>query len=173
MIFGDELRGMEERNAGFRLHEQHTGEMGRIEPADLDELCPDWREREAFISGPAEMLDALDEHWDEHGDCDRLHMERFQPIIGEAEEGEGGTIRFRKSDCETESRRQPADPRGRRGGRPRAAVRLPRGHLPHLRRRAASRARCATCAPARSPASEGEMVRTCINAPEGPVEIEL
>ena len=27
---------------------------GRIEPADLDELCPDWRERETFLSGPGE-----------------------------------------------------------------------------------------------------------------------
>ena len=34
-------------------------------------------------------------------------------------------------------------------------------------------ARSATCAPARSPAQQGEMVRTCVNAPEGPVEIEL
>ena len=30
-------------------------------------------------------------------------MERFQPILGEAEEGEGGTINFLKSDCQTHS----------------------------------------------------------------------
>src|SRR5215211_7100029 len=102
VIFGEHLRGMAERNEGFRLHEQHTGEMGRFKPEDLEKLCPDWKEREAFISGPAELLDALDEYWDEHGDCERLHMERFQPIIGgdDAEQGEGGTIKFLKSDCE-------------------------------------------------------------------------
>src|SRR3954467_11245430 len=62
VIFGGQLRAMEERNEGFRLHEQLTGEMGRMAPDHPDELCPDWREREAFISGPAELLDALDEH---------------------------------------------------------------------------------------------------------------
>ena len=33
-------------------------------PGHLDELCPDWREREAFVSGPGELLDALEEHWE-------------------------------------------------------------------------------------------------------------
>ena len=36
-----------------------------------------------------------------------------------------------------------------------------------------ARARCATCATARSTGSDGEIVRTCISAPEGRVEIEL
>src|SRR3954451_9156359 len=79
VIFGDEMRDIAARNEGFRLHEQHTGELGRMGPADLDELCPDWREREIMPSGPGELLDALTEYVDEHGDCDRLHMERFQP----------------------------------------------------------------------------------------------
>ena len=64
-------------------------------------------------------------------------MERFQPKLGEAEEGEGGTIVFLKSDCEARVRRLasrsswPARTPGLD-----AALRLPRGHLPHLRRRA-------------------------------------
>ena len=33
---------------------------------------------------------------------ERLHLERFQPKLGTAEEGEGGTIVFAESDCETE-----------------------------------------------------------------------
>ena len=95
VIFGAELRELARRHPGFRLHEQLTATMGRMGPGDLDALCPDWREREAFISGPAEMLDALSEHWEREGDSRRLHMERFQPIIGseDAEHGEGGTIR--------------------------------------------------------------------------------
>ena len=72
---------------------------------DLERLCPDWREREAYISGPGEMLDAFTEHFETHGDCDRLHMERFQPKLGlgEGGSGEGGTIKFLKSRCEAES----------------------------------------------------------------------
>ena len=123
--------------------------------------------------GPRELLDALDEHWDEHGDCDRLHMERFQPILGEAEEGEGGTIKFLKSDCEAHSDGSQADPRGRRGRR---ARRCPFGCREGI---------CHTCVgelksgeirdlrTGKVTGSDGEMVRTCINAPEGPVEIEL
>src|ERR1700761_5357479 len=42
VIFGAELRALADKRAGFRLHEQVTGEHGRIGPADLDRLCPDW-----------------------------------------------------------------------------------------------------------------------------------
>ena len=174
VIFGKQLREMEERNEGFRLHEQLTGEMGRFRPADLQKLCPDWTEREAFISGPAELLDALDEHWDEHGDCDRLHMERFQPIIGgdDAEHGEGGTIKFLKSDCEAHSEgTKPILVAGEDAG-----LSLPFGCREGI---------CHTCVgelkageirdlrTGKVSGQRGEMVRTCINAPEGPVEIEL
>jgi len=103
VIFGSELRALAGEHDGFRLHEQHTAEQGRMSPADLDRLCPDWRERETFASGPGEMLDALSDHWDREGDCDRLHMERFQPVIGaDVAEGEGGTITFVKSGRDVE-----------------------------------------------------------------------
>jgi ferredoxin-NADP reductase len=172
VIFGEQLREMTKRNEGFRLHEQHTGEMGRFKPEDLEELCPDWKEREGFISGPAALLDALDDYWDEHGDCDRLHMERFQPILGEAEEGEGGTIKFLKSDCEALSDgSQPILVAGEEAG-----LTLPFGCREGV---------CHTCVgelksgeirdlrTGKVSGSRGEMVRTCINAPEGPIEIEL
>src|SRR3954447_5649759 len=67
VIFGAELRALAEEHEGFRLHEQHTGAKGRITPEHLDELCPDWRERETFVSGPGELLDALEEHFERHG----------------------------------------------------------------------------------------------------------
>ncbi len=52
VTFGDRLEELDERHEGYRLHLQLTGEMGRMGPADLDELCPDWRDREIFVSGP-------------------------------------------------------------------------------------------------------------------------
>jgi ferredoxin-NADP reductase len=105
VIFGRQLRAMAGRRPGLRLHEQLTGADGRIGPERLDDLCPDWREREAFLSGPAEMLDAMTEHWERSGDCARLHLERFQPIIGQGDgaHGEGGTIRLLTSDVEASS----------------------------------------------------------------------
>ena len=65
VIFGPELRELAERHRGFALHEQLTRDAGRMAPADLDRLCPDWREREAYLSGPADMLDAFTEHWEQ------------------------------------------------------------------------------------------------------------
>ena len=172
VIFGEQLRGMEKRNEGFRLHEQLTGEMGRFTPADLEALCPDWKEREAFISGPGEMLYAMLDHWDANVDCDRLHMERFQPIIGEAEAGEGGTIKFLKSDCEAHSDgSKPILVAGEDAG-----LTLPFGCREGICHTCVGQLRSGEIRDLRTgkvTGSRGEMVRTCINAPEGPVEIEL
>jgi stearoyl-CoA 9-desaturase NADPH oxidoreductase len=174
VIFGEELRALEKRHDGFRLHEQMTGTQGRIGPGDLDELCPDWREREAFLSGPPEMLDAMDEHWEREADCDRLHIERFQPIIGQGdgELGEGGTIKFLESDIEASSDgTQPILVSGEEAG-----ATLPFGCRMGI---------CHTCVgtlcsgkirdlrTGKVSGSEGEVVRTCVNAPEGPIEIAL
>ncbi len=173
VIFGSDLRDMAERHEGFRLHEQHTGEHGRMTTATLEEVCPDWREREAFVSGPGEMLDSLTEHWDAEADCDRLHMERFQPVIGNAEEtGEGGPIRFRMSECDAESDgTTPILVAGEEAGLELAygcregichtcIGTLRKGQVRDLRTGKIS-------------GQEGDTVRTCINAPEGPIEIEL
>src|SRR4051812_16425504 len=98
VIFGPELRKLAEKHDGFRLHEQLTKDAGRMGPADLEKLCPDWQERQTYISGPSEMLDAFEEHYENHGCEDRLCMERFQlKIEGNVEPGEGGTITFLKS----------------------------------------------------------------------------
>src|SRR6476646_5578041 len=104
VIFGPELRELAVKNDKFTLHEQLTKDYGRMGPEDLEPLCPDWKERHTYISGPADMLDAFEEHYAQHGCEARLSMERFQPKIdGSAEAGEGGSIKFLKSGCATES----------------------------------------------------------------------
>ncbi len=133
VIFGGELRYLDRGFPGFRLHEQHTSRMGRLAAKHLDELCPDWRERETFASGPGPMLDTLTEHWERHGDPETLHMERFQPKLGIAETGEGGTITFLKSGAEVEADgSKPILVCGEEAGLE-LPVRLPRGDLPHVR----------------------------------------
>src|SRR5215212_823282 len=105
VIFCDQLRELERKHDGFKLHLQLTKEAGRLEPAKhLDEICPDWKERETYLSGPEGMLDAVEEHYDQHDRCDHLHMERFQPKLatGDFEEGKGGTVKFLESDCQVE-----------------------------------------------------------------------
>ena len=174
VIFGEQLREIEGRNEGFRLHEHLTGEKPRLKPEDLEGLVPDWRERELFISGPAELLDAMDEYVKREGDCDRLHMERFQPVIGgeDIEEGMGGTIHFLQSDCDIKCDGHTpilvagedtgiALPYGCREGICHTCVgELAKGQVRDLRT-------------GRVSGQEGEMVRTCVNAPEGAVWIKL
>ena len=174
VIFGAELRELARRNPGFRLHEQMTSTAGRMGPDDLDALCPDWREREAFVSGPAEMLDALDAHWERHGAGHRLHMERFQPIIGseDAEHGDGGTIRFAKSGIEACS--DGATPILVAGEQ--AGATLPYGCRMGICHTCVGELRSGRVRDLRTgkvSGSSGESVRTCVNAPEGPVEIAL
>ena len=172
IIFGDQLEKLEEKHDGFKVHRQLTGEMGHMKPVDLDKLCPDWRERETFMSGPAQLLEAVEEHFAEHHTCDCLHMERFQPVLGKAEEGEGGKIKFLDSDEEAESDgSQPILVAGEDKG-----LDLPYGCREGI---------CHTCVGelcsgqirnlqnGKVSGSEGEMIRTCINAPEGDIVIKL
>jgi stearoyl-CoA 9-desaturase NADPH oxidoreductase len=174
VIFGDELRELAERHDRFKLHEQLTREHGRIGPDDLDRLCPDWRERETFLSGPNDMLDAFREHYERHGDPERLHMERFQPKLGlgEAGEGEGGEIVFLKSNSKaTSDGHVPILVAGEEAG-----LELPYGCREGI---------CHTCVgelcsgrvrdlrSGKVYGQEGEVIRTCISAPEGPIEIDL
>jgi ferredoxin-NADP reductase len=174
-IFGEQLRRLEREHDGYRLTLRLTGRDGRLTPDEhLDELCPDWRERETFACGPAAMLDALAEHWERHGHRDRLHMERFQPIVGEGdgELGDGGTIRFTDSDVEASSDgTKPILVAGEEAG-----ATLPFGCRMGI---------CHTCVgklcsgqvrdmrSGKVSGTPGEMVRTCINAPEGAIEIAL
>jgi ferredoxin-NADP reductase len=77
MIFRDELREMSEKHEKLVLHEQHTDSDGMLEMSDLDRVCPDWKERTTWACGPAPMLDAAEEHWEEAGLEDELHLERL------------------------------------------------------------------------------------------------
>ena len=174
VIFGPELRELADRHRGFTLHEQLTRDNGRMTPADLDCLCPDWRERVTYLSGPSDMLEAFAEHWDQAGDSDMLHMERFQPKLGlgDGEEGEGGQITFVKSKCEGESDGSvPILVAGENAG-----LELPYGCREGICHTCVGELRSGRVRDLRNGqvhGQEGEMIRTCINAPEGPVEIEL
>jgi ferredoxin-NADP reductase len=173
VIFADRLRKIDDARNGYRLHLRLTAEQGRLTPGDLDELCPDWRHRHAFLSGPAAMLETMSEHWQREGAAEQLSLERFQPMIGgDPGGGEGGSVRFAKSGVEAEC--DGATPI-LVGGEEAGAV-LPFGCRMGI---------CHTCVgklcagevrdlrTGEVHGNEGEMIRTCVNAPEGTIEIAL
>jgi ferredoxin len=91
VIFRNELHDLV-TDKKLRLFEVHTATDGMLDIARLDELVPDWAERETWACGPAGLLDAAEEHWSEHGVQERLHTERFRPGIVVA--GDGGEVTF-------------------------------------------------------------------------------
>ena len=94
VVFGGELR-MLARLGRIRLVEIHTTTDGMLDGARLEEFVDDLRERHTWACGPAGLLDALESRWMADGIADRLHTERFRPII--ITEGDGGEVTFSKS----------------------------------------------------------------------------
>jgi stearoyl-CoA 9-desaturase NADPH oxidoreductase len=174
VIFARELARLRSEHGGYRLHLRLTGAHGRLTPRDVQAICPDWRERETFLCGPPGLLQALGEQWREAGCAERLHTERFQPDtrVGDGERGCGGTIRLCRSGVDaTSDGEQPillageqagaAMPFGCRMGICHSCVgKLRSGQVRDLRT-------------GRVHGQAGELLRTCVNAPEGPIEIEL
>ncbi|WP_406086111.1 ferredoxin reductase [Kitasatospora purpeofusca] len=91
VIFRDELRELAAAK-NLRLTEVHTGTDGRLDLVRLDQLVPDWAERETWACGPSGLLDAVEEHWTGHGVLGRLRTERFRPAV--VATGDGGTVTF-------------------------------------------------------------------------------
>jgi ferredoxin-NADP reductase len=196
VIFGGELRALAQRHApaghapavdarrggrragaaapGYRLIERHTAAGGRLRPHQLDSLCPDWRERDTFACGPAGLLGALDAHFAREGDAARLHVERFQPegALDAGVSGEGGAIRLCASGIDARSDgQQPILVAGEAAG-----AALPHGCRMGICHSCAGRLRSGRVRDLRTGrvhGAPGEVVRTCINAPEGAIEIEL
>lgn len=173
VIFGSLLRKLADRRTGYHLVEWHTTERPRLTAEDLDEQCPDWREREAFLSGPRALIDVIEERFEAEGISDHLHTERFQPVIGNGGgEGTGGTVHFRVRACEAECG---AGVSILVGGE-QAGAKLPFGCRMGICHTCVGRLEDGAVRDLRTGAittASGQMIRTCINAPEGHIEIDL
>jgi ferredoxin-NADP reductase len=174
VIFARELHELSAVHPGYSLHLRLTGKQGRLTPDQLDAVCPDWGEREAFVCGPAGLLDAMGEHWSRHGKERRLHIERFQPDarVGDGERGIGGEIRFCSSGVSASSDgEQPILEAGEKAG-----AALPYGCRMGICHTCVGRLRAGQVRDLRTGrvhGAPGEMLRTCVNAPEGAIEIDL
>jgi ferredoxin-NADP reductase len=173
-VFARELRELAHVSPGYRLHEWISSQQGRLTPTHLQELCPDWSERETFLCGPRGLLETMGMHWREAGAPARLHVERFQPDehVGEGERGTGGTIRLCSSDLDAVSDgEQPILVAGEQAG-----ATMPFGCRMGICHSCVGRLRSGQVRDLRTGrvhGQPGELLRTCINAPEGAVEIDL
>ncbi|MEV4641810.1 ferredoxin reductase [Actinoplanes sp. NPDC049548] len=172
VVFGADLRALATQGR-IRLVERHTRTDGRIKPADLDELVPDLFERETWACGPNELLDDLEEHWEQAGARERLRTERFRPTVV-ADGAGGGSVAFTRTGKTVEA--GAAEPLLEAGEA--AGVLMPSGCrmgicfkcvLP-LREGAVRDLRDGTLTVAEP--GDSILVQTCINAAAGPCRIE-
>lgn len=174
VIFGAELRSMATRSPGYRLHEWLTGERSRIRPSELESLCPDWRERETFLCGPSGLISAMSDYWRSEGDPRKLHLERFAPDdhVGDGPRGTGGAIDFCASEvCARSDGEQSILLAGEGTG-----MTLPYGcrmGICHSCVGVLRAGRVRDLRTGRVHGQPGELLRTCVNAPEGAIEIDL
>ena len=96
VMFRSELEHFDATHDRFRVHVRHTREKGKFALSELDEVCPDWRERQTWACGPQQMLDDITAHWAAEGIEDQVHLERFAVSRADTS-GSGGTITFAKS----------------------------------------------------------------------------
>ncbi|ADG98656.1 ferredoxin [Segniliparus rotundus DSM 44985] len=108
VIFGQELREFGQKFLSLAFHLQITSAQGRLDEQRLSELVPDWRERQTWACGPAELLEALAAWWTAAGVPERLKTEQFAlrrtgPSEGAGSGALGGVVRFARSDKEVVS----------------------------------------------------------------------
>ena len=96
VMFADELAELRSSRPGYRLTVRATRSEGRLDLSRLDEVIPDWRDRQTWACGPEGMLAEAEKLWATTGIADRLHLERFAAARKPAAGG-GGTVTFARS----------------------------------------------------------------------------
>jgi len=100
VIFRDELRSLAAQHPTLTLIENIDEVAGRLDAQKLTQVVPDWREREAWVCGPAPMLDAAEQQWKKARLGNKLHLERFSAQLSES--AEGGHVTFASSGKEAD-----------------------------------------------------------------------
>ncbi|MFI6096356.1 ferredoxin reductase [Lentzea sp. NPDC051213] len=169
VIFRNDLHDLAADEA-LRLVELHTDTDGMLDLARLEELVPDWAERETWACGPAGLLDAAEVHWASHGIADRLHTERFRPTV--IVTGDGGTVTFTTTDKTVEA--DGATPLLNVGEE--AGVLMPSGCRMGICFGCVTPLKAGAVRDLRTgeitEAEAGVLIQTCVSAAAGPCEIE-
>ena len=169
VIFGAELRGY-----GHRFVERHTDTDGLLSMSELEDLVPDWRDREAWVCGPAGMLDAAERHWDAAGLSHLLHVERFTSPTFADPDATGGAATYARTGTVVDTTAEPTTTLLDAGEA--AGVLMPSGCRMGI---------CFSCVvplisgqvrDRRTGAVHGEpgdLVQTCISSPAGPCALDV
>ncbi|WP_135453249.1 ferredoxin reductase [Mycobacterium sp. DL99] len=96
VMFGQELAALHDAHPGYRLLLRSTRTEGRLDLAQIGDVVPDWRERQAWACGPEGMLNDAERVWAAAGIADSLHLERFA-VSRAAPHGAGGTVTFERT----------------------------------------------------------------------------
>lgn len=105
----EELEVIAEANANVRLAFAYTrergGELGgHFSPAHLRQLDVEPDASDAFVCGPAALIEGVRSQWDAADAAERFHAESFVPPALSPADGEAvGTIRFASSGIEVEN----------------------------------------------------------------------
>lgn len=172
VLFAGELRMMA-HHGRIRLVEIHTRTDGHLDPVRLTELVDDVDRRQTWACGPADMLEAVENHWATSGISDQLHIERFRPVA--IATGEGGSVTFSATGTtvDDDGSRSLLDtgesagvlmPSGCRMG-------ICFGCVAPLRRGAVRDLRTGDVTTARD--GDGVVIQTCVSAAAGDCDIDL
>ncbi|ERP92182.1 ferredoxin [Alcanivorax sp. P2S70] len=108
VVLGKQLREMAAQYDRYHLHllytreENHPGNA-RFSAAQLDALCPDWKERDVYACGPPSLLEAVEQCFEQAGCSRNLHIERFRaPFTEIPADAVGGKVRFAQSGVDAE-----------------------------------------------------------------------
>ncbi|WP_420034291.1 ferredoxin reductase [Streptomyces sp. cg28] len=173
-LFRDELAAMGSSAAWLRVRIVHTRHDGRLTPDRIAAACPDWCHRDAWVCGPAGLLDAAERQWATAGARDRLRVERFHliPVRPPGEGAVGGRVRFARTGVEAdgaagtpllavgEAAGVPMPYGCRRGLCLGCLVPLADGRVRDLRTGELS-------------GGPGELIQTCVNGAAGPLVLDL
>lgn len=102
VIFGKELKAIDTEHPLYRYQPIYTRSLGddqsiaqHFSLEQLEEICPDWRERECWACGPQSLLDSLEQHYEEEGLANKLNTERFRAaLVSLSDDAAGGKVSF-------------------------------------------------------------------------------
>lgn len=108
VVLGKDLKAMSQEHDHYHLNLVYTRDKEdddrHFTQAQLDELCPDWRERDVYACGPPALLEAVESCMEKAGRSRHLHIERFRAAFTDVpSDAVGGRVTFAQSGVEAQA----------------------------------------------------------------------